>query len=199
MRRGGFAAAALAVPGGLVALGVYGGIMFARCWAAAETGIRDVDAWRIRGSALLGLFAVFHVRLTPAVARAFVVGVTVNEGAYTPTEYAPGGRYPLGDVGHKLGPAVSPWQILSGLHLARLGYSGDPLALALVGNEARAAYYAATIFREAVDEGRAKLGADAPEAEVLRFAIRRYNGSGPDAEAYATKAMDRIGAAGGLA
>lgn len=185
MKRLGAAALAL-VPGGLV---VGGAAMFAACYSAARTGIAEVDRWAIRGSAVLGLFAAFTVKMRPAVARAFVAGVTVNEGAYVPDEWAPGALYPLGDQGHRLGPAVSPWQILSGLHLRRLGYDGDPLELAKVGAEWRAAMYAARIFREAFDAA----GGD------LREAIRRYNGSGPAAEKYADKAMRRIDDLGGLA
>lgn len=169
-------AAALAAPGGLIVLSYFGVL-----YNAVRSGVAGVDAPRIRGNAIAALLAVFGLRLTPAIARAFVVGVLVNEGAHTP---GADGRYPLGDVGHKLGPAVGPGQVLSGLHLKRLGYDGDPLELARVGNEWRALYYAARIFREAYDAA----GGD------LRDAVRRYNGSGPAAEAYAARAMARLGA-----
>jgi DNA anti-recombination protein RmuC len=78
--------------------------------------------------------------------------------------------------------------VLSGLHLARLGYTGDPLELARVGNELRALYYSATVFREAFDAA----GGDLPQA------IRRYNGSGSAAEAYRVRALARIDQLGGF-
>lgn len=162
------------VPGGLIVVSIFG-VMY----AAARTGIAGIDRAAIRGNAVAALLAVFGLRTTRAVVRAFVGGILPNEGAYTPRD----GMYPLGDVGHKLGPAVGPGQVLSGLHLARLGYKGDPKDLARVGNEFQALYYAARIFREAYDAA----GGD------LRGAIRRYNGSGPAAEAYAEKALKRLG------
>lgn len=174
-------AAAIAVPGGIAMLSIFGVL-----YAAARTGVAGVDRPAIRGNAVAALLAAFGLRASRELARAFVAGVVVNEGAYTP---GPDGRYPLGDVGHRLGPAVGPGQVLSGLHLRRLGYTGDALELARVGNEFRALYYAARIFREAVDAA----GGD------LREAIRRYNGSGPGAEAYAARALARIEKLGGLA
>jgi hypothetical protein len=194
--------ALLALPGGvLVALSV----AFASWYSAARTGIRDVDRWAIRGNALLALALAFGTRMSRNVARAFVAGVTVNEGSYTPAEYAPGALYPLGDQGHKLGPSVSPWQILSGLHLRRLGYAGDPVDLARVGSERKAAGYAARIFREAFDEAGEVLGSDAPEGERLMWAVARYNGKWngdafpAGAVAYRERAEARIEGLGGLA
>jgi hypothetical protein len=170
------------VPGGLIVGGLsYFGVLY----AAAATGVADVDRARIRGNAVAALLAVFGLKATPAIARAFVAGVLVNEGAFTPRA---DGTYPLGDVGHKLGPAVGPGQVLSGLHLRRLGFTGDPLDLARVGSEWRALYYSARIFREAFDAA----GGD------VRQAIRRYNGSGPAAEAYADRALARIDKLGSL-
>jgi hypothetical protein len=171
----GLVAAAIVVPGGLIMISAFGVL-----YAAARSGIAGVDRPAIRGNAIAALLAVFKLEATPTVARAFVRGVLVNEGAYTP---GADGRYPLGDVGHRLGPAVGPGQVLSGLHLARLGFKGDPLELARVGSEFRALYYAASIFREAWTAA----GGD------VREAIRRYNGSGAAAEAYAERAIKRIG------
>lgn len=163
---------------------------FGVLYSAARSGVPSVDRPVIRGNAIAALLAVFGLRLTREVARAFVVGVLVNEAASSP---GTNGRYPLGDVGHKLGPAVGPGQVLSGLHLQRLGYRGDPLDLARQGNEFRALYYAAKVFREEWDAA----GGD------VREALRRYNGSKtydgnrngvPDAYEYADRAMKRIGA-----
>lgn len=154
--------------------------MFGVLYAAARSGVPAVDRPAIRGNAVAALLAVFGLKVTRELAAAFVRGVLVNEGASRP---GVDGRYPLGDAGHKLGPAVGPGQVLSRLHLVRLGYTGDPLELARVGNEFRALYYAARVFREAYDAA----GGD------VREAVRRYNGSGPAAEAYADRAMARVG------
>ena len=184
---------AAVVPGGVL---VAAGAMFAAMYAAAATGIDMLDRWAIRGNAVLRLVQVFGVHARPAIARAYVAGVLANEGAYTPRA---DGTYPLGDVGNRYGPSVGPGQVLSGLHLARLGYTGDPLALARVGNESQALYYSVRVFREAWDEARQRYGADADEGQVLSYAITRYNGSGPAADAYAARALDRIVSLGGFA
>jgi hypothetical protein len=173
----GLVAAAIVVPGGLAMVSIFGVL-----YAAARTGIADVDRPAIRGNAVAALLAVFGLRTTRELVRAFVGGILVNEGAY---RVGADGLYPLGDVGHRLGPAVGPGQVLSGLHLARLGFKGDPRDLAKPGAEFRALYYAARIFSEAYDAAGGN----------LRDAIRRYNGSGSAAEAYADRAVARIGGA----
>jgi hypothetical protein len=188
--------------------------VFGLLYAAARSGVPAIDRPGLRGNAVAAVLAAFRLRASRAIARAVVAGVLVNEDAsiegdprYPDSRFPRGrrGYYPAGDVGHKLGPAVGPGQVLSGLHLRRLGYTGDPLDLARVGNEFRALYYAAIVFREAVDQARDVLGALASEAEVLRWALARYNGEFrggvfPDgAVKYATRAASRIEALGGLA
>jgi hypothetical protein len=78
---------------------------FGVLYSAAASGDPDVDRAEIRGNAIAALLVVFGLKLTPEIARAYVRGVLVNEGASRPK---PDGTYPLGDVGNKLGPAVGP-------------------------------------------------------------------------------------------
>lgn len=161
---------ALIVPGGCLVGTVIGA---AALWSAMETGVADLDRPAIRGNALLALAATFKLSISRAVARGFMA-ILHNEGAYTPQA---DGTYQLGDTDKEGGPSVGPGQVMAGLHLTHLA---DPLALAKVGNELRALYYAAAVYREAYDSA----GGD------IQAACRIYNGSGPDAAAYAQKAAD---------
>lgn len=165
---------------------IFGGVAVF-LFEATKTGDPDLDSLRIRGNALLALASTFGLKLTKPIARGYLA-ILHNEAAYREADprYAdrqyPRGRagyYPVGDVTARLGPAVGPGQILSGLHLARLGYTGDPLDLARVGNEYAALSYSARIYAEALE---------ASKGDVLG-AIRRYNGSGVQAEAYKARAM----------
>jgi hypothetical protein len=193
---------ALVLPGGFAVAAVSA---YASLYSAARSGDPDVD--RLRSDAILALGWVFGLKLSRAIVQAFVAGVLANERAsregdarYGDAHFPRGraGYYPIGDVTARLGPAVGPGQVLAGLHLARLGFTGDPLELAQVGNELRALYYAARIFREAYDAA----GGD------LRETLRRYNGSPtfdgdhngrPDAYEYADRALGRIAELGAVA
>jgi hypothetical protein len=171
--------------------------IFGSLYAAAYSGDPDVDRAAIRGNAVAALLVVFGLRVSRAIAQAFVAGILANELASRegderyPDGAFPRGRagyYPIGDYALALGPSVGPGQVLSGLHLTKLGVA-DPMELAKVGNEFRALYYAARVFREAYDAAGGSV-ADA---------IRRYNGSGPRADAYAQRATTRIAELGAVA
>jgi hypothetical protein len=186
---------AAVLPGGFI---VIGASVFGVLYAAARTGIPELDRVTMRGNAVAAVLAAFNVRSSRAIVRAFVGGILANEDAFRPGDPKYGaaqfprgraGYYPIGDVTAKLGPAVGPGQVLSGLHLKRLGYDGDPLDLARVGSEFVALYYAARVFREACEAA----GWSLPDA------IRRYNGSGSKAEDYRTRALARLDKLGGIA
>lgn len=159
--------------------------MFWTLYGAMETGDDELD--RIRWPAMLALVRTFGFGVSPAVARAFMA-ILHNEAAYIPGDprypdaaYPAGrdGYYPIGDITARNGPSYGPGQV-ERVNLERLGFDGDPQELAQVGNESRALGYSAQVFAE----GYAAAGGDLPAA------VARYNGSGPAADAYASRASD---------
>jgi hypothetical protein len=150
---------------------------FLPIYHATLTGSPRLD--RLRLAVTLGVMRAWGPLAKPDYARALMAILREESGA-DPSNY-------IGDLTAPTGPSIGPWQVSRGTAIALglwipepgMGEAEQRIAYAaLAQNEYRTAIWAAKVLREKLRLA----GGD------LRDAIRRYNGSGPKAEAYADRA-----------
>jgi hypothetical protein len=176
--------AALLIPGGLVVLGAVFLVLTAAAyalWSATGTGDSRLEAlrWRIAWQLARQLGAAVR----PAHGRAMMAILSIE----LPARWTPGTPV-VGDVELGGGPSIGPGQVYRATAKA-LGLWTPPAGLtedeeraeyrALSSDEDRMVAWSVAVFRSKLDAA----GGDVAEA------VRRYNGSGPRAEAYREKAL----------
>lgn len=192
MRGGVLGALAVAVPGGLAmaAAGAFGMV-----YARAACGVPHLDAPGFRGRLASGALLVFgfNALSDPRIIRS-LVAIANNEwpknlpidGVDRDGDGTPDGV--IGDEGARVGPSVGPMQVYRGTAV-ELGLWVPPEGA--TDEQVRAAYrenarHPARVIRWGCAVFREKLRLAKGD---FSLAVRRYNGSGPRAEAYRDRAL----------